>query len=1091
MRTIALGFLFVSLFLSAQISAAQGQYLAMPKGTPHAYYGYWEYLPTNYDSAPTNYALLINLHGAGSQGTGSLGDLARIRSTGPMANVVGGTHYPTIILTPQLAGSSWTGGEMNFLSAFVDWARTNYRVDSNRIYVTGLSLGGGGTWGLAIRRTDLIAAAVPVCGALQPYAAGVEPLLHLPIWATHNSNDGTVPTSWTHGWMKAMSNAGGTFHQTRIFPTSGHNAWTATYNDASMWAWLFSQKRIPTSGDFQAPAALTGTYPSPGQTVSNPKPRIQWKTASDATGLLRHDIEFDGMVYSGTSARAWVPSNPQTTGVHYYRVRAVDKAGNIGVWSPSVSFTVAPGDADWTDEVSNNVTAIDSAGFTRWRDEYFPENLFDNNTNTYYRWTNSIVLTYAFMGGVSKTVDAYSMVCNAAGAAYDPNFWTLSGSPDGVNWTVLDQKTNMSFSSRFERKEFAVANAVAYSRYRLAIGMTNPQATFFINEIELIKKSGAPPIAAPIVTAPANFTTNQPFTLTLSADRNSGFVSTNSGVSWNAFPMGSTNIALSATRTFLFYGFDGTSTSATNTRTYTFDTTAPAVSGAQADLATNAAFTVNLSVNEDSGYWSTNGSPYASFTTTGVSIPIAATTTLRFFGRDDLGNTSPTNTRVYTFTTPPPPPSGAPLVTAPASFTTNYECDVSFNVDSNSGYISTNAGLTWSAFPAGTTNIHIYRTQSFLYYGDSGTSRSATNAATYTLLPPQVSITSGPTTDITTNAPFTITLTVNRMNSGLGGWSTTNASGTFTSFNGLSTNILITNACTLRYFGFDGYVRSATNTLVFTFTTNALVSNTNASTNVAAQANTANAKLLLTAPISSDQTVAKGSEITHGELAFTSSNGDVRLRKLRLTLVDQSGSEVQASQVVSRVELRQGNVKVAEQRADLSHSWIDFAPNLLLQDGKKSQIRIVFAVSADAGRSGFKWRLSPDGIDCVGEGTSTKTEIFDETCVKIGTIDSSYLVIRTLDFAASLCAFPNPYLPSTGQVRIEFSLNQDAAANVAIYTLSGSRVTALCQNKTFSRGIAKLEWDGKNEHGRRVARGVYLVSVECLGEKAMFQVAVL
>ncbi|MBL8991906.1 MAG: hypothetical protein JNM63_01110, partial [Spirochaetia bacterium] len=356
---------------------------------------------------------------------------------------------------------------------------------------------------------------------------------------------------------------------------------------------------------------------------------------------------------------------------------------------------------------------------------------------------------------------------------------------------------------------------------------------------------------------------------------------------------------------------------------------------------------------------------------------------------------------------PPPPVIGTPIVTAPASFTTNYECDVTFTVDSNSGYISTNAGLNWSAFPAGTTNIHIYKTQTFLYNGDNGVKRSATNTATYTLLPPQVSVTAGPSTDITTNAPFTITLTVNRMKSGLGGWSTTNVSGPFTSFNGLSTNILITNTCTLRYFGFDGYVRSTTNTLVFTFTTNAVATNTNATnTNIVSPANTAAAALILSAPVQQDQTAAKGAEVAHGELTFTASNADARLRRLRLMILDQGGAEIPANQVISAVALRLGNAKVAGANVDLSHSTVDLSPNLILPEGKKSKLEIVFTISSDTTRAGFKWRLSADGIDGVTEGTGTKAETFDENHAKIKMLDSSYVVIRTVDFAASLCAFP-------------------------------------------------------------------------------------
>ncbi|MBI4975956.1 MAG: DUF4832 domain-containing protein [Spirochaetes bacterium] len=160
----------------------------------------------------------------------------------------------------------------------------------------------------------------------------------------------------------------------------------------------------------------------------------------------------------------------------------------------------------------------------------------------------------------------------------------------------------------------------------------------------------------PVVSGfPANFTTNVSFVLNLDVDMNYGYVATNVAGPYSPFTTSGTNITVSNTTSFWYYGYDALSnSSATNSRTYTFDITAPAVSGAPASFTTNDAFTVTLGVNENYGYWSTNGWATSNqFGTSGASIYIQQTTTLACFGRDALGNTGATNVFTYTLTPSP------------------------------------------------------------------------------------------------------------------------------------------------------------------------------------------------------------------------------------------------------------------------------------------------------------------------------------------------------------------------------------------------------------------------------------------------------
>ncbi|MBL8994163.1 MAG: hypothetical protein JNM63_12545, partial [Spirochaetia bacterium] len=260
-------------------------------------------------------------------------------------------------------------------------------------------------------------------------------------------------------------------------------------------------------------------------------------------------------------------------------------------------------------------------------------------------------------------------------------------------------------------------------------------------------------------------------------------------------------------------------------RSVSSDTTAPTVRGALPSLATNCAFTITLDVDEANGYWSTNGSAFAGFGTGGVSIPISQTTTLLFFGRDAAGNAGVTNTRTYILNLPVAPP----LVNgAPPSLTTNFTFNLVLNVDKNSGWFSTN-GLPFVSFPAGNLTLPILQTTTILYFGSDGTNTSATNSATYTVLPPQVQVVVGPATNAVFTAPFMLTLSVNRNS----GFVIDTPTGSFGKFPVGTTNLWITNTCTVRFFGNDGRTRSTTNSMVFTLSNGG---STNGSTNASGNA---------------------------------------------------------------------------------------------------------------------------------------------------------------------------------------------------------------------------------------------------------------
>ena len=113
-------------------------------------------------------------------------------------------------------------------------------VDSDRVYVTGQSMGGMGTWGLLAQHSSRFAAAIPVCGGWSPKAA--KHMAKIPIWAFHGENDRSVPVDWSRNMIAALKKEGGSPKYTE-YKGAGHGVWRRTYQNNEIWDWLFSQTR--------------------------------------------------------------------------------------------------------------------------------------------------------------------------------------------------------------------------------------------------------------------------------------------------------------------------------------------------------------------------------------------------------------------------------------------------------------------------------------------------------------------------------------------------------------------------------------------------------------------------------------------------------------------------------------------------------------------------------------------------------------------------------------------------------------------------------------------------------------------------------
>lgn len=196
---------------------------------------YWLYLPAGYkQDEGEKWPLLLFLHGAGERGD----DLAAVKKHGPPKLIEEGKSLPMIVVSPQCpSGGRWNAAE---LAKLVDELANTYRVDRNRLYVTGLSMGGAGTWALLSERPGMFAAAIPICGGVEAEAAAK--LTDTPIWIVVGAKDRPELVERNRKAIEAIEKAGGKKMKSTIYPDAGHDSWTATYNNPEYFDWMLKQR---------------------------------------------------------------------------------------------------------------------------------------------------------------------------------------------------------------------------------------------------------------------------------------------------------------------------------------------------------------------------------------------------------------------------------------------------------------------------------------------------------------------------------------------------------------------------------------------------------------------------------------------------------------------------------------------------------------------------------------------------------------------------------------------------------------------------------------------------------------------------------
>lgn len=200
--------------------------------------------------------LVLCLHGAGGRGTDNAGRGSQAFRQLSFAEVQ--AQYPSYLLIPQCPmGEQWVdvpwakgsydlsrvpcSNELKAVRELLDVVCAEFNIDSSRLYVTGQSMGGYGTWDMILRNPDLFASAIPVCGAGDPSEAAE--ICDLPIWIFHGSDDPAVPVTGSREMAEALQEEGSTAVRYTEYPGVGHGSWVNAWKEPTLVPWLFSQKK--------------------------------------------------------------------------------------------------------------------------------------------------------------------------------------------------------------------------------------------------------------------------------------------------------------------------------------------------------------------------------------------------------------------------------------------------------------------------------------------------------------------------------------------------------------------------------------------------------------------------------------------------------------------------------------------------------------------------------------------------------------------------------------------------------------------------------------------------------------------------------
>lgn len=325
--------------------------------------GFYEYKPANYDADPSKkYPLIIFLHGIGERGNGTT-QLPMILANGIPKYInaghnmqftsLSGQQETFLVLSPQLSASygSW---QNIYVEEMLKYARSNLRIDTNRIYLTGLSLGGGGTWNYAtasLANAKQFAAIAPVCGTNNWSNLCNLATANVPVWAFHAQDDGVVPASHTHNAINTLNSCNPAVKPIKsIYPNGNHWIWDRSYDTVNnfhspnVFEWfLGNAKNLPANTIPVARAGADRVITLPLSTVT-----LNGGASTDADGSIARAswriIQSPGGGWLQSPNSLTCNANNLSQGVYRFELTVVD---NRAGWSiDTIMVTVNPTSAN-------------------------------------------------------------------------------------------------------------------------------------------------------------------------------------------------------------------------------------------------------------------------------------------------------------------------------------------------------------------------------------------------------------------------------------------------------------------------------------------------------------------------------------------------------------------------------------------------------------------------------------------------------------------------------------------------------------------------------------------------------------------------
>ena len=211
---------------------------------------YWLYLPQDYGNTEKKYPVVLFLHGLGERGD----TLNAVAKHGITKEIKKGKHFPFIMIAPQCANDGsrqnkeaqsfwWRDGPIHKVKNILDFEiKRLKRVDEERVSITGLSMGGFGSYRMAHLYPSIFAAVAPICGHGNSFLDKKE-VAHIPFWAFHGDKDNVIKLADQQKTVDAMKKAGVQIKFT-IYEGVGHNSWSRAYANPEIYKWLLDQKRV-------------------------------------------------------------------------------------------------------------------------------------------------------------------------------------------------------------------------------------------------------------------------------------------------------------------------------------------------------------------------------------------------------------------------------------------------------------------------------------------------------------------------------------------------------------------------------------------------------------------------------------------------------------------------------------------------------------------------------------------------------------------------------------------------------------------------------------------------------------------------------